>query len=191
MPKSEKTEVLIEIFDAIRSGEIARARRISQHGYAWQSNPTTNRSMSKSRSLRVFFRDGFIDRYFGTRLVFPGALLLLGQLLPDCFPMHKNWQVAHSHVVYWELWPVVDHLVPITRGGSNEDSNLVTTSELHNSAKAHWTIQDLGWELEPQGDLGDWDGLVRWTQEWIESNPAFEPDQTLANWIKAARIVTA
>ena len=103
--------------------------------------------------------------------------------------MHKNWQVAHSHVVYWELWPVVDHLVPITRGGSNDDDNLVTTSELHNSAKAHWTIQELGWELVPPGDLSDWDGLMRWTLEWIECNPEFEPDQTLANWIKAAKIV--
>jgi len=39
---------------------------------------------------RIFARDGFIDRYRGSRLIFPAALRLLSHYLPAEFPFHKN-----------------------------------------------------------------------------------------------------
>jgi hypothetical protein len=35
--------------------------------------------------MAVFARDGFVDRYSGERLVFPGTLRLLAKLLPNEF----------------------------------------------------------------------------------------------------------
>ena len=94
---------------------------------------------------RVFARDGFVDRYSGDKLVFPGTLLrLLSALMPDEFPAHPNWKMSASHVMYWELCPTIDHLVPVARGGADNESNYVTISMLRNSAKAHWTLEELG-----------------------------------------------
>ena len=82
--------------------------------------------------------------------------------MPQEFPAHPNWKMSASHVMYWELCATIDHLVPVSRGGADDKSNYVTTSVLRNSAKAHWTLEELGWTLHPPGLMGSWDGLMGW-----------------------------
>jgi hypothetical protein len=43
---------------------------------------------------RVSCRGGFIDRYRGTRLVFPPVLRMLSLYLPDAFPYHPNGKLT-------------------------------------------------------------------------------------------------
>ena len=59
--------------------------------------------MSKALALRVYQRDGFVDRYSGHRLVFPAALRALSELLPNEFPHHANWRMDACHFAYYEL----------------------------------------------------------------------------------------
>jgi hypothetical protein len=40
--------------------------------------------------MEVFLRDGFLDRYTGSRLIFPATLRMLSQLLPEEFPAHPH-----------------------------------------------------------------------------------------------------
>ena len=68
--------------------------------------------------------------------------------------------MSETHMIYWELFPTVDHVVPIARGGGDDESNWVTTSMLHNSAKSNWKLEELGWQLLPAGDIEQWDGLL-------------------------------
>ncbi len=75
-----------------------------------------------------------------------------------------------SHIAYWQLSPMVDHVQPVALGGSNDDDNLVTTSGVHNAVKAQCTLEELGWERHPLGDLRDWDGLMRWAVAYCEKN---------------------
>lgn len=82
--------------------------------------------------------DGFLDRYSGTKLVHPGVLRILSVLLPEEFPFHRNWLMTQSHVAFWELFPTIDHRVPVAHGGEDTESNWVSTSMLRNSVKAHW-----------------------------------------------------
>jgi hypothetical protein len=110
-------------------------------------------------STRVFVRDGFIDRYTGTRLIFPPVLRTLSEALPGEFPFHPNWKTDVTHPAYWEVGATVDNLIPVTRGGKDAEENWVTASMARNSAKMNWTLQDLGWHLHPPGDIRDWDGL--------------------------------
>ena len=95
--------------------------------------------------MDLFMRDGFIDRYTGNRLINPGVLRLLHVVLGDDFPAHPNWKVSETHLAFWELFPTVDHLVPVSRGGRDDESNWVTASMLSNQAKAQWSVDDLGW----------------------------------------------
>ena len=42
---------------------------------------------------------------------------------------------------------------------------------LSNRAKDQWTLEDLGWELHPAGDVKEWDGLSRWMVDYLAKNP--------------------
>lgn len=102
------------------------------------------RRYTELQSLEVFARDGFVDRYSGQRLVFPGILRLLSRLLPQEFPFHPNWKMAQTHRAYWELFPTIDHVLPVARGAADSEANWVTTSMLRNAAKANGKLQEVG-----------------------------------------------
>lgn len=136
--------------------------------------------------MRTFLRDGFIDRYSGKRLVFPGTIRLLSLYLPREIPFHPNWKMAETHMSYWELFPTIDHIVPIARGGSDTDSNRVTTSMMRNAAKANWTMEELGWSLHPAGDLRQWNGLMKHFLALVEMDPAPLAEPYVKKWYDLA-----
>lgn len=63
---------------------------------------------------------------------------------------------------------------------------MVCTSQLRNSAKANWLLEELGWELYPPGDFSKWDGLVNWFVRYVERYPVFLQDGYLNSWYKTA-----
>lgn len=115
----------------------------------------------------------------------------LSLILPDEFPAHPNWLMSQSHVAFWELFPTIDHLVPVARGGVDAEPNWVSTSMLHNSAKAHWTLDELGWTLAPAWDHTTWDGLARWFVDHLNAHPELMSDTYLARWFRATVEVRA
>ena len=137
---------------------------------------------------RVFVRDGFIDRYSGDRLVFPPVLRILSAELPEEFPAHPNWKMTETHVAYWDLFPTIDHVVPVARGGADVEDNWVTTSMARNSAKGNSLLNQIGWELHPPGDLTDWDGLCPWLLGYLELHPEHRRGyvKTWANALEAS-----
>jgi hypothetical protein len=106
------------------------------------------------------FGNGFIDRYSGHRLVFPPVFRVLSVALPTDFPYHRNWKADVTHQAYYELAATIDHLLPVTRGGADDESNWITTSMAHHSAKMNWTLDECGWKLHPSGQLAKWDGPI-------------------------------
>jgi hypothetical protein len=132
-------------------------------------------------------RDGFVDRYSGRRLVFPGTLRLLSSLFEVEFPFQRNWRSADCHFAYYELFPTIDHVTPVGgRGGVDDDTNWVTTSMVMNSAKANFTLAELGWHLHPRGRLEDWDGLTRWFLDQARDDPYIRRSAYLWRWYRAA-----
>lgn len=144
------------------------------------------RQYTVRESMKVFMRDGFIDRYSGQRLVFPAALRMLSGILGTDFPIHKNWKMGETHFAYWELFPTIDHIWPVARGGVDAEDNWATTSMLRNGAKAHWTLQELGWSLQPGGKLEDWDGLTSWALRQFNAG-RFMDDDYIVRWCRAAK----
>jgi hypothetical protein len=154
--------ILSRVCEAIDEGQPARAAEVLVSELPFQPLTADSRRYSPSQLMTVFLRDGFIDRYSGQRLIFPGALRLLSHLLPVQFPFHTNWKTDSCHFAFYELFPTIDHVVPMSRGGENEARNWVCTSMLRNAAKANFTIEELGWRMHPPGDLAAWDGLTVW-----------------------------
>jgi len=106
--------------------------------------------------------------------------------MPEDFPAHPNWKMSVSHIVYWELFPTIDHVYPVARGGPDDESNWVTTSMLRNSAKSNWLLEELGWTLLQLPLVNAWDGLTTWLVRYLELHQAHLDDRYIRKWHRAA-----
>ena len=70
---------------------------------------------------------------------------------------------SNVDAAFYALTAVVDHLVPHSRGGTNEAGNLVTSCQSCNYGKDDWVIEELGLtdpRMRPPR-IDGWDGLGR------------------------------
>ncbi|SDL35949.1 hypothetical protein SAMN04488034_103308 [Salinimicrobium catena] len=155
---------------------------MAMENFPFVDSSPQKRQYSRYQMCKVFLRDGFIDRYSGKRLLFPGLIKLLTNEFPDIFKYHRNWKMSATHMIYWDLFPTSDHLIPIARGGQDSYDNWITTSMIRNSAKSNWTIEEIGWDLHPRGQLEEWDGLVQSFLELTNKNPDYEKDKYVMDW---------
>ncbi|MEI7990548.1 MAG: HNH endonuclease [Chloroflexota bacterium] len=174
------------VSEALLNGKISDAKETALD-YPFEKIEMQKKNyMGEFQSTQLFLRDGFIDRYSGEKLVFPGLLRLLSVLLPNEFPFHPNWKMSETHRMYWELFPTVDHIVPMARGGLDEEANWVTTSMLLNSAKSNWTLAELNWSLFPVGNLQTWDGLINLFIQLVDKFPQYKNHKYISTWFNAA-----
>ena len=179
-PFANKTQTVRQVGVALAAGDKLQASEIARSDYPFAPQTTGKRVFSALQTTSVFLRDGFVDRYSGTELVFPGVLRLLSRLLPEEFPAHPNRKMTESHIVDYALFPTIDHVLPIARGGSNHADHWGTTSMVLNSAKANFTLDELRWTLLPPGDPARWDGLLHCFLEIISHSPEHLAD----NYVK-------
>ena len=185
-----KHQVIQDVCSAVGNSDFEAAKQIIKTDYPFEPpKPIDNQSRkyNETEKTKLFLRDGFIDRYSGEKLVFPPVLRLLSKLMPEEIPYHPNWKMSECHLAYWQLYPTIDHIEPVARGGVNDESNWVCTSQLKNSIKSNWTLEELEWELHPPGDLNDWDGLINWYLDYTESNPEVLESNYLHSWHRAAK----
>lgn len=182
-----KSEIITEAFKALRAGVLPEAKNIIAENYPFKPLEKEGRTYREHQKIKIFIRDGFVDRYSGERLVFPPILRIISLAMPEEFPFQKNWKISDCHLAYWHLLPTVDHIVPVSRGGSDEESNWVCTSQLRNSAKSNWLLEELGWQLHKAGDLKDWDGLLGLFMEYISDNPETLANGYISSWYRAVK----
>ncbi len=170
----------------LAKGDRKAAATALADSYPAQPPSAVRASWTKQRLVRVFVRDGFTDQYFGEPLIYPGALRAMSVLAPDLFPYHPNWRQSATHPAYWSHYSTIDHVVPLARGGADDESNVVTTSMLRNAAKSNWLLSELGWP-EPKASLVQhWDGLLPWFCRTYESNAVLRAHSVLKAWYTAA-----
>jgi len=182
----QKPDVLSVVCRELSLGNVEAAKTIAREQYPFMPFENAGRNYTEAKLMALFLRDGFLDRYSGERLVFPGTLRLLSILLPEEFPAHPNWKMSASHMVYWELFPTLDHVVPVARGGADDSSNWVTTSMVRNSAKSNWTLDELGWRLHAPGAISEWDGLTEWCLAYTAQHPEALRNSYVKRWCAAA-----
>lgn len=184
-----KAEILADVCQMLATDKLDAAKEMLRTRYPFESLSNKRGTPGRARSVQIFRRDGFLDRYSGHRLVFPGTLLVMAKLMPEEFPAHANWKTEGTHFAFYELWPVIDHVRPITRGGTNVDDNFATTSAVRNSAKAHFTLEELGWTLLPAAPDSEWDGLTAWFGDMTVQRPELLTDPAIAKWRDALKVV--
>jgi hypothetical protein len=148
----DKCKIIAAVCNALATSGAEVAAAILHRDYRFDPQPIVKRKYGPTESTRIFARDGFVDPYTGTRVVFPPVFRALSFALPADFPFHPAWKTDVTHPAYWELGATIDHLVPVTRGGLDNETNWITASMASNSAKMNWTVEELGWHLHP-GEL--------------------------------------
>jgi 5-methylcytosine-specific restriction endonuclease McrA len=187
MQTSNTSQAIVDICTALQNGSHNDAATLIRSHYPFRNSVAVSRSYSAFEAACLFIRDGFIDRYSGQRLIFTPVLRIISHLFPTEFPFHTNWKMSACHIAYYELAPTVDHVVPIARSGSDDETNWVTTCMLRNSAKANWTLAELGWTVVPAGDFQEWDGLVHWFVAYMGDHPELSTINYFRQWHTAAR----
>ncbi len=180
----DRAKVLVEVCDAFAEGRADKAAVHLARRYPFAPAARAKRSGSRLDALRTWLDDGFVDRYDGARLVYPGVLRLLSAEWPKVFPFQRNWKTDATHPAYWQLYPAIDHVQPLARGGADTRENRVTTSMLHHAAKANWTLEELGWRLRVSGSLADWDGLTGWFRDVLAAKPELARHAPVAAWAR-------
>lgn len=179
-------KIISDTCRALGEGNLSAAKMIINTKYPFIPLQNVGRKYSEHQKMKIFLRDGFIDRYSGERMIFPPVLRLMSHLMPNEFPFQKNWKMSECHIAYWQLLPTIDHITPVSRGGANEESNWVSTSQLRNSAKSNWLLEEIGWQLHSPGNLADWDGLLKWFMSYTQNDPKILSDDYIAMWHKVA-----
>jgi hypothetical protein len=180
-----EAEAIKAVCDALQCDGSEAAREVIRQLCPFVPQTKTLRRYTSLDATRVFIRDGFIDRYSGQRLVFPGVLRLLSEALKEDFPFHPNWRTDLTHPAYWYLFPTIDHIDPVSKAGFDDEKNWVTTSQLRNSAKGNWTTKELGWPDFPRGRFEEWDGLLVWFVNYIRAHPDQIKHPYLKRWYAA------
>jgi len=185
--KISKSDVITLACEALNKGQLEESKEIIKVRYSFDMVETKKRNFSRTKLLQIFIRDGFIDRYSGEKLIFPGALRVLSELMPEEFPYQEHWKMSECHIAWWQLFPTIDHKVPIARGGDNDNENLVCTSMLRNSAKGNFLLEELKWELLPSGNYSEWDGLMYWFVQYVDANRDLLECGYIKDWYKVVK----
>lgn len=188
---TDKAEAIASVCALLSNGDGGAASSLLKRDYPFAPDSITKRQYGAVESTRIFVRDGFRDRYTGERLIFPPVFRVLSHVLPGDFPFHPNWKTDLTHPAYWELGATVDHLVPVTRGGADDDTNWVTASMARNSAKMNWTLDELGWTLHPPGNFAEWDGLLNWFLRFTAAHPGCLTSGSMRQWHRAGKLAVA
>jgi len=170
-------------------GETANAACLIDSNYPFIPVKKSSRAYTPREMTKVFLRDGFIDRFRGTRLVYPPVLRVISHYLPKSFPYHQNWKMDEGHIAYWEIYPTIDHIIPVSRRGEDIESNWVCCSMITNSIKSNWLLEELEWTLKEPGDLKAWDGLISWFIQHTSSKPELLKNPYIKSWYYAAKEV--
>lgn len=181
----DPSRILQDIGEMIIDGRISDARKHILSEYPHQYIEYEARSMPVEEKLKIYIRDGFIDRYSGSKLLFPGVLRIISQELGEVFPFHVNWKMSDCHIAYWKMMPTCDHILPIARGGKDIPENIVTTSQIMNSAKSNFLLEEIGFTLHEPGDIKEWDGMISWHKQYVYMNPLIFQNNYIRKWHNA------
>ena len=185
----KNADVLKQAAEYLLNGKPEDAGIVIRECYSFIPIRRESRQYSAVQQMEQFFKDGFIDRYFGTKQINPGMLRLLSEKLPEEFPYQAHWKTDECHMAYWDYQPTIDHIVPITRGGKNDSTNWVTTSMKGNLAKKNYTLDQLRWSLFPEGDIHQWEGLSGLFAAIVEKEPELLQIDRINFWYKATKKV--
>jgi hypothetical protein len=118
------------------------------------------RMPSAQTARALFARDGWRCRFCGCRVVPPKARAAMRSALPGAIPWSED---EGYHGAFYAISASIDHIIPHSAGGTNEDYNLVTACWSCQFGRGAYSLEEVGL-LDPRmhPPIKDaWDGLER------------------------------
>ena len=119
------------------------------------------RMPNAARKRALIERDGFHCRFCGL----PVIRAEVRKELRKFYPQELRWEGTNKtqHAAFETLWLQYDHIVPHSRGGNNDLSNLVITCAACNYGRMSYLLEEVGLIDPFERNLiqSDWDGLER------------------------------
>lgn len=130
------------------------------------------RMPSLSVQRAIFVRDGWRCRFCTTRVFSRKARRNLIQW----FPKQTHWDAGEyaRHTALYSMAASLDHVVPYSRGGSNDVSNFVTACYCCQCGRGEWTLEEMEL-IDPRSVapvVDGWDGLSRLDRFEITRHPS-------------------
>jgi 5-methylcytosine-specific restriction endonuclease McrA len=123
-----------------------------------------NRMPNGAEKAALIERDGFNCRFCGLPLIRKETR----SAIRKTYPLSVRWgnKVSDLHAAFHALWLQYDHLIPHSRGGTNDLSNMLVTCAPCNYGRWHLTLEEVGL-ADPRVRApvhSGWDGLERFHQ---------------------------
>ena len=119
------------------------------------------RMPNASEKRALIARDGYHCRFCGLAVIRPEVR----KELKRHYPKELRWEgtVATQHAAFEAMWLQYDHIVPHSRGGTNDPGNMVITCAPCNYTRMQYLLEEVGladpfWRVPVRSD---WDGLER------------------------------
>jgi hypothetical protein len=119
------------------------------------------RMPSASASMAIMARDGFRCRFCESRVVIRRAAHIFKHFVPEAARQGPTNETRHFGL--GTITASIDHLVPYSRGGTNDPGNLLTACGPCQFGRNVYTLDEveLANPLDYPPILDDWDGLTR------------------------------
>ena len=122
----------------------------------------SERMPKKSTERMVFQRDGWHCRFCGIQVITAEAR----KVLCDAFPNETHWAPSsykRCHSALRAMTASLDHVVPHSRGGTNDLANLVTACYSCQFGRGNFTLAEVQMTdpRERHAVRTSWDGLLR------------------------------
>lgn len=116
-------------------------------------------STDEKRALHL--RDGYHCRFCGIPVIRKEIRELLRSLYPSALPWGRINRTQHA--AFQTLWAQYDHVLPHSRGGTNDLGNLIVVCAPCNFGRMSYTLEEVGL-ADPrtrEPECSTWDGLER------------------------------
>jgi hypothetical protein len=121
----------------------------------------SQRMPSAANQRRLFERDGWRCRFCGVRVMLRASIKVFDAACPD----EIRWTGPQSlqHPAFRACCASADHIVPHSRGGSNDNDNLVTACGPCQFGRNQWLLEEVSLSDPRQRPpiIDGWDGLTR------------------------------
>ncbi|MBR4383255.1 MAG: hypothetical protein IKP64_06830 [Selenomonadaceae bacterium] len=169
---------------ALETGSVNAAEKIIATGFPFSGYLNDEKPLSEAAQLKIFRRDGFVDRFTGQKVFLPPVLTVLSEMLPDVFPNHPNWKRDETHQAHEMFTATVKKIIP---NRPADEFNLATAAYKTKAAKANATLEDLGWKILSLEEIADlrWNGMTGWFMNYVDDHRDLLSVPLIARWYKA------
>lgn len=128
---------------------------------SFEFKKTPVRMPTNTEKRQLHFRDGYHCRFCNIPVIRKEVRIHLRKSFPEAIPWGRR--NAEQHAAFQCMWAQYDHILPHSKGGTNELENLVITCAPCNFGRMNYSLAEVGLS-DPRMRLpikSNWDGLER------------------------------